>query len=1475
MVGSINSVLASTLFSSSSTDTTFGVGADLLASWAAAKAGIGAGAAAAAAQQDPNAPLAPVWNPGLTPADDKLVQNAIAGKAFFDTKAELYSALGATGDYNRLFALHVGLATLQALAGKLQDDKLSSVQRINLQTQFNRGVSELQGFFGAQKFEDIRLVQGDRVDEAQTSLAIPSTSEDYITPVIHKGSLANTVSGLDPNAKFNIIATTPGGTQRTVVIDLSQMGSIPRSLGNVVSFINGKLAATGAASRFEAVNQTPKTTTVVVGGKTIEQPYSGQRLYALKVDVRAGETIKFEPQDTDPAFYIAGAVSSGARLVKLSDVGGAGGQPVWLERPDATGQPIGADVAEGWLAGAPAGAFEVRTSRLVSDAPNNFEDKLREAGEATLKLNFPDGRVLSLTTSWRSDDLENWRQLGGESEDQGILSDLAQRFTQLLHEQGVAAGVEVWTDADGAGLSIKTGDGVTPASFTVSGRQATLTNVDPANMVGGLREGVFARRFETTPLTAPGGLFKDEQTFTFTAAGGVQTITIDGGEDGIDAVALSDALNAQLRAKNIAASAEIVDNAGVLSLRVDALHDMLDVSASINGEAYEADLQAPGAWAIGGLPVSSPGAPFADAVRTYDVSGGSPLTAYTGALDISIVVATPTGNKTVNVSVSASERANDPDPSPGHWSSTFQARLDAALNQAGVYVGALGDDLAQWSVAEGSGQRIQSITVNGDTMALSGETPAQNLGGAFSVERSFTSAQAASGVADPIAALASDQSVSISFNTIWGQRTVSASLQGGDPQTLESAALRLNEALASAGYDLGVEAVDLAEGGAGLRIVAGASHTIAAVSQVSMGGVASAVTLDPVDSLTNAADPVGTARVAARAAHGVAVTETIPASSTFAAPSVNASGWFAGRAFDVSIGGGAKVATARAVATGPDGSVYVLADIGGDADGTPIKGSRDVALFKYDSAGKLAYSRLLGASESASGFALAVSSDNKVAVAGSVTGALAGTSAKGGTDSFVTVFDSAGSELWTARRGASADDEASAIAFASDGSVIVAGKTQSALSPALAIGGADAYLRGYSASGAELFTKQFGTAGADEASALLVRDDGAGGLQIFTGGVEDNRGVVRSFSYSHAGGLGSTVGKRDIGFFYGGAINALAVDGNALYVGGEVGVDRLSVGGAARGAVAGKDGFVARIDTDLASTAIDRATYVGSAQDDAVSGLAVVNGVVYASGTAGGVLAGQSASGSKASFLTRLDDDGAMAWTRTFYTGGGAMSGVAMAVDAGGASALDVLGLPNGRISTTDSSALINRSALRPGDEFKIGIDGKRLTTITISASDTLSSLLARINTSIGSSGRAEITKDAQGASRIHIVANDGRAIALQSGRAGRDALAGLGFQEGIIAKNSGQRGAMQNFGLGLLPDDLKVTDAAAIAKAKSELAAADSIVRRAYEALVNPNAQEKTDLEKKLEAAKSQPVPAYLTAQLANYQAALARLGG
>jgi hypothetical protein len=1024
-------------------------------------------------------------------------------------------------------------------------------------------------------------------------------------------------------------------------------------------------------------------------------------------------------------------------------------------------------------------------------------------------------------------------------------------------------------------LSVFAGGLVRATSLTVSGKNAGLDLVETPAMVGGLNEAAFARRFEVAAVAATTDLFIGAQTFSFTRGDDTQLITIDGDDAGIDATTLAAELNDKLRANNIAAAAYLIDDGGALTLRIDALHGLDAVSATLNEDDFDAALQAPGAWANGGLPTAASGSVFADSVRSYSAAA-SPLLTHTGAVDISIVVDTPLGAKTVTVSVSAQERLDNPDVGAGQWNTLFQDRLDAALNEAGVYAAASGGTLADWQVAEGTGQRLSSVTINGDPLTLAATAPAFGLGGAHDAARSFTSAQAATGVSDDVAALLLDDTVSVTFATAWGERTVSATLQPSDARSLESAALRLNEALASEGYDLGLAAVALSGGGAGLRLVTGGFGGVRGIASVSLGASSLAVTLDPIDSVSHADDPIGAARVYERASRGAAIIESSPSLSSFSPPSVNAGGWFPGRAFDISLGGGAKVAAARATAIGADGAVYVLADLSGSSDNASIRGDRDVALLKYDSAGKLAFTQILGAADQASGFAVAVSADgSKVAVAGAVEGGLSGTTARGEDDSFVAVFDADGEPQWSARRGAKGDDQVNAIAFASDGTLVVTGQTSGALPGATSVGQSDGYVRGYSQAGAELFVRQFGTVAADAASALLVRGNGSGGIDIFTGGVENNRGVLRKFSYAAAAGFvaGAT---RDIGYFHEGSITAIAADGASLYVGGSAGADRLNVGAAALASNAGKEGFVARLDADLTSTALDRTSYLGSALSDRVTSISVVAGSVYAAGVSGGVIAGTGAFGVENSFVTRLGADGGAEWTQTLKTSGAPFALTGLAVDASGASTLDALGLPRGVLQTADSSPLTSRSGLRNGDELRIGVDGRRLTTIRIGDDDTLTSLATAITRAIAGAGRARVVRK-DGVERIEITPNTGKAVRIEPGREGRDALGALGFKQGLIATNAAGFAGLKTYGLGLVAKDFDLTSEAGVKAAVAELSAAISIIRQAYEGLANPHAKELSDEEKALEERRKAAgvAPAYYTAQFNNYRAALAKLTG
>ncbi|RYG15993.1 MAG: transcriptional regulator, partial [Caulobacteraceae bacterium] len=153
-------------------------------------------------------------------------------------------------------------------------------------------------------------------------------------------------------------------------------------------------------------------------------------------------------------------------------------------------------------------------------------------------------------------------------------------------------------------------------------------------------------------------------------------------------------------------------------------------------------------------------------------------------------------------------------------------------------------------------------------------------------------------------------------------------------------------------------------------------------------------------------------------------------------PGVGDTQWVEGRSSQTTLPPG--VGTVRASATGPDGSLWMVADLTERTGNQPIKGQRDVALIKVDSAGRVVMTQALGAASTASGYAIAIDENGRVAVAGSVTGALEpGKSGDVATvaDSFVTVFDAEGAELWTQRRGARAADEATSVSFGPNGTV--------------------------------------------------------------------------------------------------------------------------------------------------------------------------------------------------------------------------------------------------------------------------------------------------------------------------------------------------------------------------------------------------------------------------------------------------------
>jgi len=609
--------------------------------------------------------------------------------------------------------------------------------------------------------------------------------------------------------------------------------------------------------------------------------------------------------------------------------------------------------------------------------------------------------------------------------------------------------------------------------------------------------------------------------------------------------------------------------------------------------------------------------------------------------------------------------------------------------------------------------------------------------------------------------------------------------------------------------------------------------------------------------------------------------------------------WVEGRSLQIDMG--SAVENARAMATGADGSVYVLADVDGEIAGQTIKGEQDVALLKYDSAGRLVYARTLGAQETATGYAMSVSADGKVAIAGSVTGALdRGDDGLDGTksDGFVSVFDANGDEIWNVRRGARSEDEALAVSFGADGSVYVAGRARSAVPGGSALGGWDSYVQGFappSAStlsttktstpqGLPKFGMQFGTAAEDRATAMTMD-----GNDLLVAGLEDGRAVVRRYTLQ-ASGPPVLAATRDLGEVQGGAITGIAVQGGRVIVTGSSGNAALAAGATANAHDGGSDAFVLALEGNLQASANDRMTWFGGAGSDKGTAATFAGGKVWITGTSPSSLPSQTTGTVPAGtvkdvegFVARIDPlTGTVEYEKRFNAAGNTAAPKAIAVAAGGASVLDRLGLPSGAIDYSDSQRVVAGTSARAGDKFYVeGKLGRKAVTIDID--DTLATLAKKIERASGFTVKVTVAKDVVreakededesatvygSLERLQIKPKDERnKVEITAGDLGQDALRALGIEDSIVRESPDiGSDAAKLYGL-KLSRNLRLDSKAAIKDAMTALEGALATVRTAYRDLIALGKPKTADV--------SGPVPSYLSNQLANYQAALDRLGG
>jgi hypothetical protein len=686
------------------------------------------------------------------------------------------------------------------------------------------------------------------------------------------------------------------------------------------------------------------------------------------------------------------------------------------------------------------------------------------------------------------------------------------------------------------------------------------------------------------------------------------------------------------------------------------------------------------------------------------------------------------------------------------------------------------------------------------------------------------------------------------------------------------------------------------QGSSGEVVSFSAPSTAAAVYVSSATGGAStfkASSTDPITGMPIAAGQTTTAtgEQLMKLQTGADVVGSAPPTITNAG---STSGLPVGAAFAKSLPDG--VSDVAASATGSDGSVYLLANATGTVNNQPIQGGQGVVLLKYDSSGKLLYSKVVAGLQNASGASIAVNSDGGVAVGGTNT-TTASTQSNGlttpaATSAFVQVYDPTGAPSWSKTVPALAGTStATGVTFGADGSVYLSGQTTGSVGSQIEQGSQDEFIQGFDKTGAATFTKQFGSKGTNT-SAGLAYD--AASNTLYTAGLEDSQTVVRSFALNTTTSGSTTTttatagATRTLGFAD--SLAGIGLSGGQVVVGGTTGAATIKAGTVTQAYVGVSDGFIASIDASLSASAGDTVAYLGqSGTTQVATALTVAGGQAYLTGTLADDPSSLAADGATEGFVSGVDTaTGAVSYATRFAGANGQAAPSAITVATTGSSILDQLGLPQGTVNAAVSNTIVASTAIQAGQSFWLRTSpGGPQQKITITATDTLQTLADKLNLALGGQGKAEVL-DLGANSQLSITPNTTSSfIELDSQQASNDnpgatasslkvdVLSALGLSSGVIRQVRQINGLtdvnqLREYGLGL-PTNLDLSTASSAQHAANALQAAMSAVQRAYQDLASPP----TMASEAAAAAQSSggSVPTYLTNEISNLQAGLARL--
>jgi hypothetical protein len=409
------------------------ISASLITSFYDAKYGLTTSGSASTTTSNPAssvADLVPPWQSTSTaPKQTSLVSSVLNGAKFFNPSASTLTApkVANASDYKNLFALYQGINALEGLASDATSTTLTASQQQQYSTAFASGMSQLQTFLSQTSFSTLNVAEGTLTTSSSTTEGAPQETDTYTTGTIFSGGQNDPVPAFEGNVQFSMTLTNTAGVGTTVNFNLNDMGSTPRTMGNVVNYLNSQLKAAGMTTTFSDVATAGTPLTSTENGQTVDLT-SASTNYALQINGTPTETVTFSAPTTAPAVYVTTASGTPATPASYDTAATPGDQTQQLMK------------------------FNASTSVPTASLVNNTT--LQSAVSSALATaTAPDGSVYVLTNV---DGTTSGQTIEGSQDVALMKYDSAGNlvYTRTLGAESSASGYSLAVSADGSKVAV-------------------------------------------------------------------------------------------------------------------------------------------------------------------------------------------------------------------------------------------------------------------------------------------------------------------------------------------------------------------------------------------------------------------------------------------------------------------------------------------------------------------------------------------------------------------------------------------------------------------------------------------------------------------------------------------------------------------------------------------------------------------------------------------------------------------------------------------------------------------------------------------------------------------------------------------------------------------------------------------------------------------------------------------------------------